>query len=283
MPYSWRWQGQPRRRRKPPPFAFAIQAGAIDPAEIEQKPPTRQVIALEPDQPCYRLLIVDDKPDNRTLLVKLLGPLGFDLREAANGQEAVEIRTRWQPHLILMDLRMPLMGGYEATKSIREREWFDSAHHNRQPERSRRTIIIAFSASTFEEERATAIANGCDGFLRKPFRENDLFDLLHRHLGVRFRYAAEQPPPAAETPAVTAAALTPAALAALPAELRERLREAVELLEVATLNRLIDQIRPADPPLANALRPLVDAYRFDLIQEVFEQIASAETLPCNGA
>ena len=185
------------------------------------------------------------------------------------------------------------MGGYEATQAIRELETrnapFDFAQgdsHGKQvilSEVEGRTIIIALSASTFEEERATAIANGCDGFLRKPFRENDLFDLLHRHLGVRFRYAAEQPPPAAETPAVTAAALTPAALAALPAELRERLREAVELLEVATLNRLIDQIRPADPPLANALRPLVDAYRFDLIQEVFEQIASAETLPCNGA
>ena len=100
-------------------FSFDIRVQVVDADEIIQKLPTRRVIALEPGQPRYRLLIVDDKWDNRQLLIKLLNPFGFDLREAKNGQEAVEIWETWEPHLIWMDMRMPVMDGYEATKRIR--------------------------------------------------------------------------------------------------------------------------------------------------------------------
>ncbi|MGL5062311.1 MAG: PAS domain S-box protein, partial [Microcoleus sp.] len=100
-------------------FEFDIQVHLVEAADIETKKTKRQVIALEPNQPRYRLLIVDDKPLNRQLLVKLLNPLGFELREANNGKEAVEIFMDWEPHLIWMDMRMPVMDGYEATKQIK--------------------------------------------------------------------------------------------------------------------------------------------------------------------
>ena len=82
-------------------FNFEIQMEEVEATEVEsQQADQRRIISLEPGQPRYRLLIVDDKPINRQLLVKLLSPFGFELAEARNGREAVDIWQQWQPHLI---------------------------------------------------------------------------------------------------------------------------------------------------------------------------------------
>jgi CheY-like chemotaxis protein len=103
-------------------FQFALKISAIASTDIAPQQPIRQVIALKPNQPRYRILIVDEKADNRQLLLLLLSPLGFDLKEACNGLEAIAIWENWQPHLIWMDMRMPVMNGIEATKLIRTKE-----------------------------------------------------------------------------------------------------------------------------------------------------------------
>ncbi|MCP4944742.1 MAG: response regulator, partial [Planctomycetaceae bacterium] len=95
-------------------FTFEIPVGLVDHSSLPtpHSPLPKRVIAVEPNQPDYRLLIVDDNQANRQLLLNLLQPIGFDLREAENGQDAIEIRNDWQPHLIWMDLKMPVMDGY---------------------------------------------------------------------------------------------------------------------------------------------------------------------------
>jgi signal transduction histidine kinase/DNA-binding response OmpR family regulator len=103
-------------------FIFSIQAQPAAATELIPDSASRQVIGLAPDQPTYRILVVEDRWENRYLLVSILDPLGFAVREAQNGQEALEIWQTWQPHLIWMDMRMPVMDGFEATKKIREKE-----------------------------------------------------------------------------------------------------------------------------------------------------------------
>jgi|GEM_PF-753652 len=106
-------------------FGFEIQ---VLPAKVSETifQPQRQVIGLKPTQAKYRILIADDHEENRTLLVRLLEPIGFEVREATNGEEAVASWETWQPHLIWMDTRMPVIDGLEATRIIRSREgWGD--------------------------------------------------------------------------------------------------------------------------------------------------------------
>jgi len=103
-------------------FEFNIY---YEPAEVISERPVKvapQIIGLETNQPDYRILIADDVEDNRRLLVNLLEPLGFKVREVVNGQEAVAAWAAWQPHLIWMDMRMPVMDGYEATRQIKNKD-----------------------------------------------------------------------------------------------------------------------------------------------------------------
>ncbi|SKB12191.1 putative Histidine kinase [Planktothrix sp. PCC 11201] len=140
-----------------------------------------QVLALSPGQPTYKILTVDDKEINRKLLIKLLEPLGFEVKEAGNGQEAIAIWEEWEPHLIWMDMRMPVMDGYEATKYIKSTT------------KGNATAVIALTASVLEEEKAIILSAGCDDFLRKPFTEHTIFEALSKHLGVEYIYAEIQP------------------------------------------------------------------------------------------
>ncbi|WP_371357375.1 ATP-binding protein, partial [Hydrocoleum sp. CS-953] len=144
-------------------FKFDIEVEVVNKQDIEIQENPRHVIALQPNQPRYKILIVDDRPINRLLLIKLLQPLGFELKEATNGKEAVDIWDNWQPHLIWMDMRMPVMDGYEATQ------------HIKGTTKGNATAIIALTASVLEEQKAIILSAGCDDFVRKPFREATIF------------------------------------------------------------------------------------------------------------
>jgi len=226
-------------------FKFDIRIKLIEANEVAEpdKRLQRRVIALEPGQPHYHILIVDDKWTNRQLLIKLLKPLGFEVREAANGLEAIEIWKEFEPQLIWMDMRMPVMDGYEATHKIKAT--------------GQATAIIALTASTLSEQQTIALSAGCDDFLRKPFREADIFELMKKHIGVRYIYEEER-----ETIAPTQA-LTPEALTVLPTEWITALREAAERADADIIYELLEQIKPEHARLAESIAALVDDFEFD--------------------
>ncbi len=237
----------------------------MDADQVEAEPLKRRVVSLKEGQRAadggpYRLLIVEDVEASRQLLVKLLQPLGFEVREAVNGQDAVAIWQEWQPHLIWMDMRMPLLDGREATRRIR-------AIQQAQGADGASTAIIALTASAFEEDRAEVLAAGCDDFVRKPFREHEIFDMLHKHLGLRFVYAEEPE----TSPRVDKSVLTVERLQALPEEWLAALQDAAEETNPGTANAVIQRIREQDAPLADALADLVKTYRFDTLQALFEE------------
>ncbi|NMG10835.1 MHYT domain-containing protein [Brasilonema sp. UFV-L1] len=142
---------------------------------------TQKIIGLASGQPVYRILVVEDKQTDCMLLVKLLNNLGFQVREATNGQNALTIWEIWEPHLIFMDIRMPLIDGCEVTRLIKQRqkEKFPDSHQ---------TIIIAVTASAFEEEKQKILSAGCDDILSKPFQEQDLFQKISQYLNVQYLY-----------------------------------------------------------------------------------------------
>ena len=213
----------------------------------------RRIIALEPGQRQYRILVVDDKPNNRLVLVKLLAPLGFEVQEAANGQEAVALWSKFKPDLIWMDLRMPVLDGYEATRQIKA-----SAQ-------GRTTVIIALTASSFEEERDLVLDAGCDDFLRKPFRETEIFNLMQKYLDVKYVYEEGGGQNRKEE---SATALTPAMLRTLPPSLYVELQHAIQITDPIRVNDLLDPIHDQNPVLAEALSTLIKEFRFDILQAI---------------
>jgi len=217
------------------------------------------VIGIAPDdQREYRMLVVDDKRENRRLLVEWLEAAGFVVREAAHGQEADEIWERWAPQLIWMDVRMPILDGYEATRRIKASL------------AGRETVIIALTASAFEHEQEIVRSAGCDDVVRKPVREATIFAKIAEHLGIRFVY--EDPPPLAVAERV--AELRPADLADLPAEWLARLRQAADEVDTEAARALIEHIREHHAALADGLADLVSNYRFDKLQLLIQEVSA---------
>ena len=228
------------------PVAIAI----ADDITVEEQ--YRPVKSLAPDQPQWRLLVVDDNSDNRLLLVTLLTEAGFQVREAENGQEAVSEFEQWQPHLIWMDMRMPVMDGYEATAKIRQLE----CGHD--------VKIIALTASAFNEQRGSIISAGCDAVLVKPFHIPEIFAALTKNLGAKFIYR-DNPPTLPPIQTVTIEML-----AKLPPGLRQQLHEAALTLDTEEADTVIAQIRPLAPDVADALHELIQHYQFDQIIHLTE-------------
>jgi CheY-like chemotaxis protein len=245
-------------------FQFDVQVGLAAEADVEGTRPGRRVLGLAPDQfdadGCpFRLLVVEDKETNRRLLVKLLEALGFEVKEATNGREALEVWEQWQPHLIWMDMRMPVMDGHEATQQIKA-----------TPE-SQATVIIALTATAFEEDREKILLEGCDDFVRKPFRKDEIYDMLAKYLGVRFVYEEEpedSPATGLEEPAYVPCA---EALAALPADRLADLQQAITKADLYLILSLVDQIRGQNAALADALAVLARNYEYKRILALIEQ------------
>ncbi|MCP4688674.1 MAG: response regulator, partial [Desulfobacterales bacterium] len=216
------------------------------------------------------------------LLLKFLNLPGFELREAANGEEAVNIQREWEPHLILMDVRMPGMDGYEATKIIRNAEVEKSKLKGGDPEKSRienqkpKIKIIAVTANAFEEDRAAALSAGCDDFVRKPFTVSRIFDVIHRCLGTRFVHETPSPADAPETPGPGREARIVAALAALPEEWVAGLEQAIRNIDLERTSGLIERIHARDALLADTLRRGVDDFEYEMILTLIRESTSQE-------
>ncbi|MBE9221334.1 ammonium transporter [Cyanobacterium stanieri LEGE 03274] len=238
-------------------FSFDILAKLIsfNEVEISETYHTKKVIALKKEQISYRILVVDDRPMNRLLLLKLLQPLGFELKEAVNGKEAIALWQQWKPHLIWMDMRMPVMDGYEATKYIKKM--------GRNP-----TAVIALTASVLEEEKAIVMSAGCDDFVRKPFRESVIFDVMAKHLGIEYIYEEEKTSLLSKFPE----ALTVEELQKMPSNWLRKLYQAVVDLDDDLVLELITEIPQNLNFIAQKLVYLVDNFQLSQIRKLIEKI-----------
>ncbi|CBN57300.1 MULTISPECIES: GAF domain-containing protein [Kamptonema] len=249
-------------------FAFDIQLDLADPIGVQLLKPQRKVIGLEPNQPEYRILVVDDRADNCLVIDRLLSPLGLLVREARNGEEAIAIWADWQPHLIWMDMQMPVMNGYETTKKIK-------AHPL-----GKQTIIVALTASAFEEERKTILAAGCDDFMRKPFQVDILFSKMEELLGVRYIY--EEPIPVklnteTESEIISNNQSVELQLSQMPPEWVEKIYDAANECCDDKILQLSEEIPVEFSSAAQSITALAKDFLFDEIIELAKLALSIQT------
>ena len=244
-------------------FTFDIQVGLATSADEKPISDQRQVIGLEPNQPPYRILVIEDIAENRQLLVEMLEILGFEVRTATNGQEGVALWESWSPHLICMDMLMPVMDGYEATQQIK------------RSSNGQNTVIIALTASAFEEQREAILRSGCDEFLPKPFQQEELLEKIAHHLGVRYVYQEQQLPTSPQPPA-SEEPLRPEALAVMPAPWITQLHQAALYADDELLNQLIEQIPIQHGSLRQTLKEMLNNFRLEELINLTESAGSIE-------
>lgn len=241
-------------------FTFDIQARLADTIPTLPESFSSQVIGLEPGQPQYRLLVAEDVEENRLLLIKLFTPVGFQVRTANNGAEAIAVWKVWKPHLIWMDMLMPVMDGYEATRRIRALPG------------GQETRIIAITANAFSDTQTAALAAGCDDYISKPYQERVLFEKMGEVLNIRYCFRQEAPfqNPRAENQGV----LSANSLNVMSSDWVRELRQAALMMDESALEDLIAQIPQEHCALARGLKNLAENFRLDLLvhlTEVHEQ------------
>ncbi|WP_239027787.1 ATP-binding protein [Geomonas subterranea] len=213
-----------------------------------------RIARLKAGQQAWRVLVVDDRDTNREILVKMLSPVGFETMEAKDGESAVELFMTHAPHLVLMDVVMPVMDGREATRRIRA-----------LPE-GRDVTIIAVSASVFEEQLREVMEAGADDFLRKPFREEELLEKIARLLPAQFAYDGAEPRPTAQEGGLSEQGFVEV-LGTMSQELREALIAAASELDRGRVVALLAELAAVAPEVAGRLLGHAESYRFDLIEE----------------
>ncbi len=248
-------------------FKFNIQAN-LAPA-IESTPKTKQrIVGLMSKQSKYRILVVEDHWENRYLLLKLLTTVGFEVLQAANGQECLELWESWSPHLIFMNMQMPVMDGYEATKRIKANA------------RDQKVVIIALTATEIKQHRQEIFAAGCDDFINIPFSEELLWSKIAKHLNVQYIY--EQLVPTEQlrshvlykSPAdkkLDDLKLVSSLLKSMPTYWVAQLHYLAQAADGRRINDLIGQIPCESSFLADFLQDLVDNFCFESIIELIDR------------
>ncbi|MDY6784687.1 MAG: PAS domain S-box protein [Cyanobacteriota bacterium] len=263
-------------------FGIAVEMMPLTGLSASASKSIQRAIARQDDRAPYRILVVEDVTENRELLVQLLEPLNFEVKEALNGVEAVALWQSWQPHLIFMDILMPEMNGMEATRQIRALETEQLAANSTTdsnlsilpssvpnsptvPPPSPPIPIIALTASAFEEERRSIIEAGCDELVCKPFPQELLWEKLEIYLGLSFVY---QDKLSSESVPSQPLMLRSQDLQVMPQQWIERLYFAALEINYNKISELLAQIPAENASLTRALKELVDDYRLDTIVEL---------------
>jgi CheY-like chemotaxis protein len=233
-------------------FLLEVPVGRGDGAVANRQVATGRVVRVHGEPEFWRILVVDDRPENRGWLVKLLASVGFSVREAGNGASGIQVWEEWRPQLILMDVHMPVMDGLEATRRIKAAA------------QAGETVVIALTASAMQEDRTSVRQSGADDFLAKPCGEEELLQKIAVHLRVAYEYA---PTAAEEQPAT----LSAESLREFPAAMVQQMRDATLSGNRRLLNRLIGEMRRSDDAgPAQALQELVDRCEYDALMELLE-------------
>jgi signal transduction histidine kinase/CheY-like chemotaxis protein len=226
----------------------AVEASAPGVAEGGRK----RVVGLAPAQSAHRILIVEDHRENSMVLERILKEAGFEVRVAETGEQSVELFASWHPQFIWMDLGLPGINGLEAARRIRARANADSVK------------IVALTAAAFSTERDAVLAAGLDGFLRKPYRREEIFEYMSRLLGVRYTYSDDA------QREDTSVSFTPAALSALPRELREELAAAILRLDRGSIVAAIKRISDFDAAAGRVLATYADRLGYSKILDALK-------------
>ncbi|MCK4493214.1 MAG: response regulator, partial [Methylococcales bacterium] len=229
-------------------FKFTILVGKAE-TTLKNKTEEPKIVSLEADQSDYNILIVDDDPLNRLILMELLQPFGFNLKEAENGKVAVDICQNWKADMVFMDIRMPVMDGHEASIKIKKI--------------SRETFIVAVTASVFEDKKAEILESGCDDFIAKPFKHTDIFIALQKYLGVNCICEIEIDADEIYT-------LTPESLNNLSSKLKKTLKQAIEIVDIDQVEKIVKKIHKEDSFLAEAIQKQIDDFEYEFLLSLFQ-------------
>jgi signal transduction histidine kinase/DNA-binding response OmpR family regulator len=237
-----------------------IATALVTPApEVHTLQTTGKVMGLMPGQATHRVLLVDDNTLNRQIAIEMLHPLGFEIIEAENGKEAVAQWETHQPHLILMDIRMPLMDGYDAIRAIRSRE----TDVGKMPA----VKIIAVTAAVLDQEPEKAIAAGCDDFLAKPVQLNQLVEKVGHHLGLAYHFEVLTTPPTADE---ITDMLQPQNLLVMSDSWIRALHHAAVLCNDKDIETLLEQIPAQHQQLKQILLDQTQQLKLEVILELAE-------------
>ena len=229
-------------------FTVPFSEGKADEVEPRQEE-KRRVRRLKPGGEEIRILIADDREANRQLLTQTLATVGFRTREVVNGAEAIAAWREWKPQVILMDMSMPVMDGYQATRLIKA-ESLGMA-----------TAIVAVTASAFGEDRQRVLAAGADDYLAKPFKAGELFEIIRRLTGAE--YMLDEGDGTVTGSVAGTSELLREAVASLPPDLVSSLREATTSADIDMVNSLLDRVAEANPSAAQIVRVMVANYRYE--------------------
>lgn len=214
-----------------------------------------EVIELKPGQQDWRILVVDDNRENLLLLTDLLAQVGFSLQEAESGAEAVAKFKEWRPDFIWMDVRMPDIDGYEATKQIHALPGGEKVK------------IVAVTASVIEDRQQIIQDTGVDDVVLKPFRDQEIFDVMARELGVEYLYRDRKEAP--EQPEEIE--LSAEMLADLPPELLQALNRTTLVADREATIAVIERIEEDAPECAASLRALVESYQMGRLRDLMKE------------
>jgi PAS domain S-box-containing protein len=236
-------------------FTFHVKIKEGDPEAI-QDVSSQRIKCIEKGQKDFRILIVDDKDENLRVAVKLLELIGFQTKEAVNGEDAILKFEEWSPDLILMDMRMPVMDGYEATRLIK------------LTEKGKSTPIIALTASSFEDERKEIEKLDMQGYIRKPFRENELFSTIGKILGIKYIYEDEVSFIKKKYQKNKEAILKD--IKKLSDIHLIKMLDAIAVADLDLLIEIINSFESENSELAEYLKVLANNYNYDYIQQLLK-------------
>ncbi|MGB8690116.1 MAG: PAS domain S-box protein, partial [Microcoleus sp.] len=232
-------------------------------SEVPSAPEKRRLVGFVGSQ--RKLLLVDDHEVNRAMLHRMLSRLGFEIAQATDGEDCLHKALEFQPDLILMDLLMPVMDGWEATRRLRQLPKFKD------------TVVLALSASVYETTRQESILAGCDNFLTKPIETNELLELLRVHLALEWIYEdgssgkkrkAQTPKTASDLAAADGAIVSPASESVLALLRLSAMGDIEAILEEIT------KLENSDPklvPFVHHLRQLAKGFQLKQIRDFLKQ------------